>query len=78
MTKGDRTKQASSNGAVIQYCQNKRERNNHTFRIDENGNGYYLMGDDKVSEQDFNNSFPIGLIKHTRHEHIDGRQRLMF
>lgn len=73
MTKADRTKQLPFNGVVIQYCQNKRERQNHTFRIDETGRGYYLVNGVEMDEKDFNNAYPIGLIDRSK-GHLDTRQ----
>ena len=74
MYKGDREKQyAARSGCFIEYVLNKVERSKYTFRIEGTGERYYIVGDSKVSESDFNKMFPIGLISKTRHEHIDNR-----
>lgn len=75
MTKGDRSKPLHGNGAWAAYCQTKRERQNHTYRIDCTG-GYYLVNGQRVEESEFNAMFPIGLINRCTHEHIDSRQKL--
>ena len=77
MTKGNRTKHLTSNGAVVQYCINKLNRNKYTFTIDCEGECYYLVEGVKVTESEFNQMFPIGLINHSRYnERLDSRQNI--
>lgn len=75
LTKGERSKPLKGNNAWLQYCQMKRERNNHTYRIDCTG-GYYLVNGQRMEEAEFNALYPIGLINRSLHEHLDSRQRI--
>lgn len=47
---------------IADIVNNKRERNNFTFRIEPDGSYYYLVEGNKVSESDFNTMLPIDAV----------------
>ena len=75
-TIGDRSKDLHGNGAWANYVMTKRNRANYTCRIDCEGECYYLVDGQQLSEQEFNNLFPIGLIDRSKGERLDSRQRI--
>ena len=73
-TKAEFTKPLLGNGAWANYVANKRERQNFTLRINCDGECYYFKGGLILSENEFNQMLPIGLINRSTHEHLDPRQ----
>jgi len=69
------SKPLNGNGAWADYSQRKRERSNHTYRIDCNG-GYYLVNGQRMEENEFNSIFSVGLINRSLHPRLDSRQEL--
>jgi hypothetical protein len=76
MTVGNRSKPLNGNGAWANYVANKRERQNFTLRINCEGECYYFKGGLILSENEFNEMFPIGLINRSNHERLDSRQNI--
>jgi len=70
------SKPLTGNGAWASYCQNKQARNKYTFTIDCDGTCYYMVEGTRVTESEFNQMFPIGLINRSLHEHLDSRQKI--
>ncbi len=75
-TIGERSKPLNGNNAWANYAANKRERQNYTLRIDCEGNCFYFKGGEQMTESEFNNRFPIGLINRCTHRHLDSRQNI--
>lgn len=75
-TKAEFTKPLVGNGAWAKYAANKRERLNYTLRFDCEGNCFYFKGGETLTEDEFNNRFPIGLINRSLHDRLDCRQNI--
>ena len=75
-SKANLSKPLNGNGAWAAYVSNKEARNKYTCTIDCDGNCYYMVEGTRVTESEFNQMFPIGLINRSTHEHLDSRQRI--
>lgn len=68
-------KPLNGNGSWLQYALNKRERNNYTVRFNCEGECYYIKGGQQLTEQEFNELLPIGLINRSKYsDRADSRQ----
>jgi hypothetical protein len=76
MTTANRTKPLIGNGAWAVYVSNKEARNKYTCTIDCEGECYYMVEGSRVTESEFNQMFPIGLIYRSTHRHLDSRQQI--
>lgn len=76
MTVGNRSKPLNGNGAWAAYVSNKEARNKYTFTIDCEGECYWMVEGTKVTESEFNQMFPIGLIDRSNHRRLDCRQNI--
>lgn len=76
MTIGNRSKPLIGNGAWANYAANKRERQNYTQRFDCEGNCYFFKDGETLTESEFNNRLPIGLIDRSNHIRLDSRQNI--
>lgn len=63
-------------GASSEYVNTKRQRSNYTCTITPQGNCFYLVDGSEVSEKQFNDMFPIGLINKSDKIRLDSRQNL--
>lgn len=69
-------KPLQGNGSWISYAIAKRERSNHTFSIDCNGEAYYTVHGCPVPESEFNQMFPLEVIRESKGTRLDGKQRI--
>ena len=70
------SKPLTGNGEWAAYVTNKEARNKYTCTIDCDGNCYYMVEGTRVTESEFNQMFPIGLINRCTHRHLDSRQNI--
>jgi hypothetical protein len=75
-TSGNRSKPLNGNGAWAAYVVNKQARNRYSFTIDCEGECYWMVEGTRVTETEFNQMFPIGLINRSTHDHLDSRQKI--
>ena len=73
-TSAERTKNLKGNGAWSAYVSNKQARAKYTCTIECDGSYYYMVEGTRVTESEFNQMFPIGLIYRSNHHHLDSRQ----
>ena len=76
MTAASRTNPLKGNGAWASYVANKEARNKYTCTIECDGNCYYMVEGTRVTESEFNQMFPIGLINRSLHDRLDSRQNI--
>jgi hypothetical protein len=55
-----------------EYIRNKYIRQFTPFRIDPDGKGYYLVGDDKIPAKEFERQFPLPLFVNKNEENPNG------
>lgn len=73
-TTAEFSKPLKGNGAWVEYVKRKRERSNYTCRIDGQGNVTYFQGSVILTEKEFNEMLPIGLINRSAFENLDSRK----
>lgn len=76
MTIGNRSKPLIGNGAWAVYVTNKEARNKYSFTIECSGECYWIVEGTRVTESEFNQMFPVGLINRCTHRHLDSRQNI--
>lgn len=57
---------------AAEYVRNKSIRQYTPFRIDADGKGYYLVGDDKIPAKEFEAKFPLPLFVNKNDENPNG------
>lgn len=75
-TIAERSKPLTGNGAWAAYVSNKESRAKYTCTIECDGNCFYMVEGTRVTESEFNQMFPIGLIDRSAHIRLDSRQRI--
>jgi len=79
MTKHEKTKANVSNGAFSKYVERKQMHQKVTFRIKCDGSTCYVLNGLEMSENQFRELYPIGLIDRSRHTNrADPRQSLIY
>lgn len=76
MTRGDRTKPYSNNGAVAEYLQMKQFRSQYTFSITCEGEMFWNVNGHKMSDQQFNEMYPLGLLNRSTKGKIGHPQQI--
>ena len=67
----NRANNKRSGSAASTLCYNKMMRTKYTFRIDSEGNGYYILEGCKVSAKSFNQMYPLEII--SNNNQLDSR-----
>lgn len=76
MTVGNRSKPLNGNGAWAAYVVNKQARNRYSFTIDCEGECYWMVEGTRVTETEFNQMFPLEVIRESKGARLDGKQRI--
>lgn len=79
MNKAERNKPKTKFGGYVKYVHQKEQYSKHTFRINPDGIGVWLLDGKEVSDREFKELYPIvGIIKRGNTELIDGRSNIFY